>query len=385
MTKALSEPSEETAGSRRSSRSFGRKQSCEVAEQLPPGFSEEELLTLQILDWVRCQVPGPELLRKLRPLAAATALAQATDQLLQREGRQRQFGGEQRSSSCSAGATEEDVKVNPAPRLEIRHADDLQEAAQWPMRLHLQREVERFSHLLQVVAEALDGLRAALLGLIPPMPEALCLQRDLLAGRTPIAWRLEGFAGSKRPGLAFWAKGLRACTLFFKSWQEQCSDPPCFPVGLLWSLQGLLMALLQRAARQMATPFVQLDFRHNVLVQFEDTSDVLEPPASGAYLQGAFLLNATWLRKQGTLGSAKPREVFCQLPVVHCVPVLAREWASMLEEMCSVPLYKTAARCGQSPLASRQPACIADVRLKPGTHSIAEWLLRGVALVCEKD
>ena len=96
--------------------------------------------------------------------------------------------------------------------------------------------------------------------------------------------------------------------------------------------------------------------------------DQIEAPArDGAYIHGLTIEGARWDEKSGSLEDSRPKELYCQLPVI-LVRAVTQEKADVRDVyMC--PVYKTERRF-------REEVFTAQVKSK---HPELKWTVAGVA------
>merc|ERR1711937_324811 len=161
-----------------------------------------------------------------------------------------------------------------------------------------------------------------------------------------------------------WLKDLNQRIKQLNEWTEApLQIPQCTWISGLQNPQSFLTAIMQQTAQANQ---LELD---KLMVITDITKYELEDLAShtrdGAFVHGLFLEGARWNKDRGELERAKPREMFCPMPVIIVKAVLA---ASTVSGIYSCPVYKT---------ARRGPTHVFDAQLKTKFPS-AKWIMAGV-------
>ncbi len=113
--------------------------------------------------------------------------------------------------------------------------------------------------------------------------------------------------------------------------------------------------------------------------QFKDTMNPLEveeKPEDGCLIYGMFLEGAKWDYKKHLMGISYPKELFCDLPPIHMMPVANREIPE--EGIYNCPLYKVEVRKGTLSTTGHSTNFVKDIEI-PTRENQDHWIKAGVA------
>ena len=114
------------------------------------------------------------------------------------------------------------------------------------------------------------------------------------------------------------------------------------------------------------------------VTNFKETSEILAPPTSGAYIHGFFLEGAAWelTENDGYLTDQKPKELHPKLPIINVVAQQSHEKSYAGKYKC--PVYYT---------TQRGPTYVftADMKMESTDSEDSKWILAGVAAILNED
>lgn len=195
------------------------------------------------------------------------------------------------------------------------------------------------------------------------------LMTSLFLDRVPGSWSKLAWP-SRRP-LALWLVDWDRRLQQLAEWTENPMEIPrvTWLSGLI-NPQSFLTAIMQQTAQRQG---LELD----KLVIFTDVTkkvsldEVEAPSRDGALIHGLSLEGARWDLKDGTLEYARPREMFCPLPVINARAVSADKAEGAGQYNC--PVYKT---------EFRGPTYVFSAQLRTKSPP-SRWILAGVAIILD--
>mmetsp|Transcript_28189 Transcript_28189/g.33407 ORF Transcript_28189/g.33407 Transcript_28189/m.33407 type:complete len:145 (+) Transcript_28189:7603-8037(+) len=136
---------------------------------------------------------------------------------------------------------------------------------------------------------------------------------------------------------------------------------------------------LQTFARKYAVAIDTLSFKFDARTMSKtDPKDLTQGPDDGVYCYGLFVEGARWDDRAMQLAVSKPKEMFCQLPMVHFTPAVNHK-CSPQDYPC--PVYKTAERKGVLSTTGMSTNFVIAVELPTDQHPDV-WVMYGVACLC---
>jgi len=229
-------------------------------------------------------------------------------------------------------------------------------------------ECEQMNTLLSEISRSLVELNQGFAGELTVSDAMEGLMDALFLDRVPDSWAKLAWP-SLRP-LSSWLHNLNARTMQLGDWVANPNEIPKVTwLGGLINPQSFLTAIMQQNAQDNNQ---ELD---KLVIQTDVTKRVLEDVDShsrdGAYVHGMFLQGARWDTTASIVDKSKPREMFCELPVVNCRSVSADKAEEKGVYKC--PVYKT---------EQRGPTFVFRAQLKTKSPA-ARWVLGGVAIILD--
>ncbi|XP_069770267.1 dynein axonemal heavy chain 5 isoform X3 [Narcine bancroftii] len=282
-----------------------------------------------------------------------------------------------KDSSSGGGESREAVVVRladdmleklPADYIPFEVKEKLQKmGALQPMNIFLRQEIDRMQRVIMLVQSTLIDLKLAIEGTIvmsQNLKDALDCMHD---ARIPPQWKKTSWESST---LGFWFTELLERNSQFHSWIFE-GRPNCFWMTGFFNPQGFLTAMRQEMTR------AHKGWALDSVVLFNEVSkwmkdDITTPPSEGVYVYGLYLEGAGWDRRNSKLVESKPKVLFELMPVIH---ISAQNSPSEKDpRLYSCPIYKKPVRTDMNYIAA------VDLRT---VHSLENWILRGVALLCD--
>lgn len=229
----------------------------------------------------------------------------------------------------------------------------------------LQEEIMRYNRLLDRVHSTTSSVYHAASGNSFMSLELEDVSSDLLLGRVPQKWKQFSYPSAKN--LAGYTENLIQRVNYIKAWIAD-GVPAVFWFPGLFYPQSFLTAVLQNHSRRYSIKMEDLDFKHKILEENQSIE-------GGCTIEGLFLESARW---EGKLVENVYKEFYVKMPNIHFQPV---EVEGDPENAYKCPMYKTVLRVGAQ---GQESNFITHVYLTTDINS-AQWVKRGVALICEYD
>lgn len=229
------------------------------------------------------------------------------------------------------------------------------------------QECEAMNGLVQEIVRSLAELELGIQGELT-MSEAMeTLMQSLFMDRVPDTWAKRAYP-SMRP-LGAWLSDLVLRREVLTDWTVAPMDIPRVAwLGGFFNPQSFLTAIMQTTAQRDELELDKLVIVTEVTRKKQD--EIEEAPRDGAFIAGLKLEGCRYDVGAQVLEDARPKELFCEMPVINCHAVLPGKEPS---GVAPIPVYRT---------QQRGPTYIftAQVRTKsaPG-----KWVLAGVAMVLE--
>jgi len=235
------------------------------------------------------------------------------------------------------------------------------------------QEAAKYNKLLILLAAQLPLFRRAIKGLVAMTDDLEALGRGLFMNSVPETWANVGFLSLKP--LTSWYKDLLDRVDFFMKWFE-FSHPISFWVSGLFFPQAFFTAVMQNYARanKFAIDLINFEVKVRDDVDLLGT-DVKEHPESGCYMYGFFLEGASWSVEKHSVAPSLPKQLFCQLPMIHFLPEL--NWTPKPGRYVC-PCYKVLSRKGTLSTTGHSTNFVRDMEL-PSDDPPEIWIRGGVA------
>jgi len=251
----------------------------------------------------------------------------------------------------------------------LEDIDDMLEGEKGPFQNVFIQECDQMNTLMHKVLDTLAELKLGFAGELTMSDAMESLMESLYMNRVPVPW--SKLAWPSERALDGWLRNLNARIRQLNEWTEApLQIPQCTWLSGLQNPQSFLTAIMQQTAQANQ---LELD---KLMVITDVTKHEIEGLSShardGAYIHGLFLEGARWNKDRTELERAKPREMYCPMPVIVVKAVPA---ASNLTGIYACPVYKT---------ARRGPTFVFEAQLKTKFPS-AKWVMAGVALLMDVE
>jgi dynein heavy chain len=236
------------------------------------------------------------------------------------------------------------------------------------------QECEKMNCLLLEITISLEELFMGLDGALNMTDAMETLSTSLILNRVPQNW---GIYYPNKKNLSSWFKDLKLRCNQLREWGTELILPKSLCLSYLFNPMSFLTAIMQLTARAKSLPLDNMVLE-TIVTSFVDPSQVLIPPADGAYIHGLFLEGASWENgdNDGYLIDQKLKELHPILPVIHVIAIEIDKKETGGKYVC--PVYYT---------TQRGPTYIfnADLKMESYDSDDSKWILAGVAAILNDD
>jgi dynein heavy chain len=229
------------------------------------------------------------------------------------------------------------------------------------------QEMEVMNVLLSEIKRSIKELELGFLGELTMSESMEALMIALYMDQVPDAWAKKAWP-SMLP-LSGWIKNFSDRLFQIEEWLLNPEEIPKVTwISGLVNPTSFLTAICQVTAQKNQWELDRL-VTFTRVTKFMSPDEVDAKPRDGAYITGLKLEGASW--EDGSLQKSKPKEMYCEMPIIH-VKAVTKEKANV-GGMYGCPVYMTGAR-GKDYYWTAQ--------LKTASPP-ARWTLAGVALLGE--
>lgn len=230
------------------------------------------------------------------------------------------------------------------------------------------QECDRTNVLLTEIVRTLVELDFGFKGELSMSDSMEDLANSLYLDRVPKIW--EALAYPSLRSLASWLVDLQNRIAQISEWSSNPAETPVVTwLSGLFNPQSFLTAVMQASAQANGLELDKLSIFSDITKKL-NAEEMTTHARDGTYVSGLFLEGASWNTPQCTIEPSKPREMFCQLPVVHIRPILSEKMEGGVF-MC--PVYKT---------QQRGPTYVFSLQLRTKVDP-GKWVLAGVVSVMD--
>ena len=274
-------------------------------------------------------------------------------------------GGETRESTVTRQVKEMLTRL-PAPYDEFAVKERLTKDIT-PMNIFLRQEIDRIQKIILLVKSTLNDLLLAIEGTIIMNEQLRDAFDNIYDARVPKVWKRGSWTSST---LGFWFTELSERNIQFTTWCFK-GRPNVFWMTGFFNPQGFLTAMRQETTRAQKKWSLDSVILQNEVMKFS-LEDCKEGPKSGVYVHGLYLDGAGWNRKEMKLAEATNKILYTLMPVI-------RIYASDVFEAKGTSLYE----CPVYKKANRTDLNFITALNLPTNQNPEDWILRGVALLCD--
>jgi dynein heavy chain len=229
-------------------------------------------------------------------------------------------------------------------------------------------ELKQMNNLLSAMKRSLATLKLGFDGKLTMSEDMERLETELALDKVPSSWAKLAWPSMR--GLASWKHNLSARCNQLSEWV----GAPAEPLKVTWlsgliNPQSFLTAIRQQTAQRTGQELdklvIQTDVTKRSVEEVDGTS------RDGCYIYGLFMVGARFDVAGGVVDKSKPREMYCDMPVINCKSVLMDKLEEKGTYQC--PVYKTEAR---------GPTFVFNAQLKTKSPA-ARWIMAGVALILD--
>jgi dynein heavy chain len=230
------------------------------------------------------------------------------------------------------------------------------------------QEIEAMNKVTREMKRSLHELDLGFKGELTMSETMEDLQKALIMDRIPDKWK--GMSWPSRRTLTPWLFDMARRLDQLVEWTAAPDGIPMVTwLSGLITPQSFLTAICQVSAQKNQMELDKLMTQVDVK-KWETPEQCDAPSRDGAFCSGLSMQGARWNLEQGLIERAKPKEMFCPMPIIGVRAVLIEkaDWAAY-----QCPCYKT---------TFRGPEWIFNCQLKSKADK-SRWVLAGVGLICD--
>ena len=231
-------------------------------------------------------------------------------------------------------------------------------------------ELQYINRLAAFIRTSLSTLRMGFDGKLTMSESMEKLETELSLDRVPAAWAKIAWPSLR--ALGGWKVNLTGRIAQLNEWVSAPMDvPKCTWLGGLVNPQSFLTAVRQQTAQRNQQELDRLTIATDVTKRMAEEID--SASKDGAYITGLFMQGARFDIQAGIVDKCRPREMFCEMPVINIrsIPVDKLDLKGCYE----CPVYKT---------SQRGPTYVFNAQLK--TKSPKErWIMAGTCLMFDSS
>jgi dynein heavy chain len=225
------------------------------------------------------------------------------------------------------------------------------------------QECERMNSLIAEIIRSLNELDLGFKGELTTSDKMEELANSLFLDRVPKSWEKLAYPSMRSLGL--WLTDLQGRISQLNEWSSNPIEMPIVTwLSGLFNPQSFLTAVSQITAQKKNMELDKLSLLTDVGRKML-AEEITAPPKEGAYISGLYLEGASWNTQQNMLEPSKPREMYCDLPIINIRPAIVEKYES---GTFHCPVYKT---------QQRGPTYVFSIQLRT-KHEPAKWNLAGV-------
>jgi len=244
-----------------------------------------------------------------------------------------------------------------------------------PLTIHLKQEIDLMELVINLTRKTLKNLRLAIAGTIIMSADLIEALNCIYDARVPPLWLKKSWKSSN---LAQWFFQLVQRTAELDGWLMN-GRPKAYWLTGFFNAQGFLTAVQQEVTRRHDSWSLDDIVLYTEIVSFEkEEIDRRERVEEGVYVHGLLLEGAAWDKKGSKLVDAAPKELFYAIPCMFITALeQKKKGADQGGSTYRCPCYTIPART--------QLNWVFDANVKSDDVPQSYWILRGVALMCNKD
>jgi dynein heavy chain len=250
-----------------------------------------------------------------------------------------------------------------------------------PLDVFLNQEIQRLQLVIGSVRQKSNTILGAIRGEVVITQQIIDGINAIFDAKVPHDWVFSP-AGDEvswqAPTIGFWASGLGARDEQLRKWIAGKGRPKSYWFPGWSNAAGFLTAVQQEVTRRHRSEGWALDGVRvdSEVTEYDRAEQVRAPPPEGVYISGLSLDGAIWDKSGACVAEAKPKILFCEMPILFVTAVTkTAKKSSDLGPFggFSCPVYKYVRRTDKY--------IIFMVNL-PSQQKPDHWILRGVALLC---
>lgn len=230
------------------------------------------------------------------------------------------------------------------------------------------QECERMNGLVGEILRSLIELDLGFKGDLTVSDAMEELAGALYLDRVPRRW--EQLAYPSLRSLGAWLADLQNRIQQLNDWVNSPAEMPLITwLSGLFNPPSFLTAVMQITAQSQSLELDKLTLITEVTRKL-NVEEISSAAKDGTYINGLFLEGGSWNIQANILESSKPREMFCQLPIVNIKPAIVDKFDAGIFHC---PVYKT---------QQRGPTYVFSLQLKTKADP-GKWILAGVVSIMD--
>lgn len=197
------------------------------------------------------------------------------------------------------------------------------------------QEADRMNILMREIRRSLRELNLGLKGELTITPDMEVLEENLFFDRVPESWTKRAYPSML--GLQSWFADLQLRLRELEQWTGDFQLPAAVWLAGFFNPQSFLTAIMQETARKRGFALDNMRLSCDVTRKWKE--DVTAAPREGANVFGLFMEGARWDIENGTIASARLKELFPQMPVIFIKAVTQDKVET--KNIYNCPVYKT--------------------------------------------
>eukprot|EP01038_Epipyxis_sp_PR26KG_P005405 gene5405-7492_t len=230
------------------------------------------------------------------------------------------------------------------------------------------QECERMNSLASEIVRSLIELDMGFKGDLTISDAMEDLANALYLDRVPKRWELLAYPSLR--SLGAWLVDLQTRISQLNDWVASPLDIPVVTwISGLFNPPSFLTSIMQITAQSQGLELDKLTLVTDVQKRL-NPEEFSAPAKDGTYISGLYLEGASWNLNAALLEPSKPREMFCQIPVINIRPTIIDKFDNNTF-LC--PVYKT---------QQRGPTYVFSLQLKTKLDA-GKWILAGVVSIMD--
>ena len=195
-----------------------------------------------------------------------------------------------------------------------------------PLDVFLNQEIQRLQLVIGSVRQKSNTILGAIRGEVVITQQIIDGINAIFDAKVPHDWVFSP-AGDEvswqAPTIGFWASGLGARDDQLRKWIAGKGRPKSYWFPGWSNAAGFLTAVQQEVTRRHRSEGWALDGVRvdSEVTEYDRAEQVRAPPPEGVYISGLSLDGAIWDKSASAVAEAKPKILFCEMPILFVTAV----------------------------------------------------------------